>query len=77
MVMETAMNICENCMWWAAGRGGYGDKAEGQCRANAPTMRKLKTKDTLRMDERAYWPVTKTDDYCGEHAPKVTGKKKS
>ena len=52
------MKTCETCRWW---RDDRPRPYEGLCKRNAP-----KCLDDGSTD----WPVTKHNDWCGEHQTK-------
>jgi len=59
---------CETCRFWEGGDG----EGTGPCRRNAPPVRLGLDDDGERFGhaEFAYWPITLTDDWCGEHQPR-------
>lgn len=56
------MKTCETCRWWA---NDYHQEAE--CRARSPIW-----SDKDYRHKRAF-PITKREDWCGEHAPREGG----
>ena len=63
------MLACARCWNWYADE----ERLEGECRIRAPRLSGQATPHgdaTHRNPQRAMWPITNCDDWCGEHSPK-------
>lgn len=68
---------CETCRWWADMRTDTRTHPAGVCRRYPPmpvTTEFAWRGATYMEADRAHgvWPITDTDDECGEHTPKET-----
>ena len=67
---------CDGCQHWRVLRA-YAPKS-GECRVRAPVviLRTRNTHDPVpgydpdAVLSNTCWPITESDDWCGEHAPK-------
>lgn len=61
-------NLCANCRWWDAGE----ERLDGLCRVFAPRLsgQACPHGNGFHQDpQRAMWPVTRCDDWCGGFLP--------
>lgn len=71
---------CDTCRWWGGERAHDDNMPLGTCRAGSPTITRpqvLAYHDPARPEaagpliDRAEWPWTAFDDWCGVHGVKA------
>ena len=69
---------CEDCKWWGAERKHNNDGPYGKCCVNPPVITRSQALTYHDPDrpgvagpivDRAYWPWTAFDDWCGRYQP--------
>ncbi len=65
--MPDAYRDCETCLWWEP----VDDDGKGFCRRYAPRPSAPRPSATKSMLRDANWPLTYSDDWCGEWQPEA------
>jgi len=63
---------CRTCWWWCAAGNPPHAWAKGECRRHAPNgplIIRLANDSSYGGDNEGSWPMTRANDFCGDHEP--------